>query len=88
MMLVLRGGCDEILLDGQQSMTINNVVLIPGNMVHGANIGDLGCDAIDIFAYKQVEERWCCQSKYSETSGSGQKDAAAGALSTGFECGG
>ncbi len=49
MMLVLRGGCDEILLDTEQAMKPNDVVLIPGNMVHGANIGDLGCDAIDIF---------------------------------------
>ena len=49
MMLVLRGGCDEILLDSEQAMKPNDVVLIPGNMVHGANIGDLGCDAIDIF---------------------------------------
>ena len=49
MMLVLRGGCDEILLDGEQAMKPNDVVLIPGNMVHGAYIGDLGCDAIDIF---------------------------------------
>ncbi|MGB8491685.1 MAG: SMP-30/gluconolactonase/LRE family protein [Bacteroidales bacterium] len=49
MMLVLRGGCDEILLDGEQSMSKNSVVLIPGNMVHGAKVGPLGCDAIDIF---------------------------------------
>ena len=48
-MLVLRGGCDEILLDGEQPMAKNSVVLIPGNMVHGAKVGDLGCDAIDIF---------------------------------------
>ena len=49
MMFVLRGGCDEILLDGQQAMTANDVVRIPANMVHGAKIGDLGCDALDIF---------------------------------------
>ena len=49
MMLVLRGGCNEILLDGEQAMGPNDVALIPGNMVHGANIGELGCDAIDIF---------------------------------------
>jgi len=48
-MLVLRGGCDEILLDSEQPMAKNDVVLIPGNMVHGAKVGDLGCDAIDIF---------------------------------------
>lgn len=49
MMFVLRGACDEILLDGKQAMKANDVVRIPGNMVHGAEIGDLGCDALDIF---------------------------------------
>lgn len=49
MMFVLRGGCDEILLDGKQAMKANDVVRIPGNMVHGAEIGALGCDALDIF---------------------------------------
>ena len=58
MMLVLRGGCNEILLDGEQSMAKNNVVLIPGNMVHGAKVGDLGCDAIDIF--------WPARADYAE----------------------
>jgi gluconolactonase len=57
-MLVLRGGCDEILLDGEQSMAKNDVVLIPGNMVHGAKVGELGCDAIDIF--------WPGRADYSE----------------------
>ena len=57
-MLVLRGGCDEILLDSEQSMKKDEVVLIPGNMVHGAKVGDLGCDAIDIF--------WPARSDYSE----------------------
>src|SRR5215203_423134 len=49
MMFALRGACDEILLDGEQSMKANDVVRIPSNMVHGAKIGDLGCDALDIF---------------------------------------
>ena len=49
MMFVLRGACDEILLDGKQSMKANDVVRITSNMVHGAEIGDLGCDALDIF---------------------------------------
>jgi gluconolactonase len=58
MMLVLRGGCDEILLDGEQSMSKGSVVLIPGNMVHGAKVGDLGCDVIDIF--------WPARADYTE----------------------
>ena len=57
-MLVLRGGCDEILLDSEQPMVKDDVVLIPGNMVHGAKVGDLGCDAIDIF--------WPARADYSE----------------------
>ena len=49
MMFVLRGECSEIILDGEQAMKANSVVRIPGNMVHGAKIGELGCDALDIF---------------------------------------
>ena len=49
MMFVLRGGCDKILLDEKQSMKPNDVVRIPANMVHAAEIGELGCDALDIF---------------------------------------
>jgi len=49
MMFALRGACDEILLDGQQAMKANDIVRIPSNMVHGAKIGELGCDALDIF---------------------------------------
>jgi gluconolactonase len=48
-MFALRGGCDEVLLDGKQAMKADDVVRIPGNMVHGAKISDLGCDALDIF---------------------------------------
>jgi len=48
-MFVLRGECDEIILDGEQAMKANSMVRIPSNMVHGAKIGDLGCDALDIF---------------------------------------
>ena len=48
-MLVFRGECDEILLDGEQKMIANSVVRIPGNMVHGANNSDLGADALDLF---------------------------------------
>jgi gluconolactonase len=57
-MFVLRGGCDEILPDGEQAMVKDDVVLIPGNMVHGAIVGELGCDAIDIF--------WPSRADYSE----------------------
>ena len=49
LMLVLRGGCNEILLDSDQAMAKDDVALIPGNMVHGATVGPLGCDVVDIF---------------------------------------
>ncbi len=48
-MFVLRGECSEIILDGEQAMKPNSVVRLSGNMVHGAKIGELGCDALDIF---------------------------------------
>jgi len=57
-MLVLRGGCNEILLDGEKPMAVDDVTLIPGNMVHGAFIGPLGCDAMDVF--------WPARDDYSE----------------------
>lgn len=57
-MLVLRGGCSEILLDGEQRMSKDDVTLISGNMVHGAFIDSTGCDALDIF--------WPARTDYSE----------------------
>lgn len=58
LMMVLRGGCSEIILDGEQNMAKNDVLLVPRDMVHGANIGPLGCDAIDIF--------WPARTDYNE----------------------
>ncbi|MBE7173004.1 MAG: SMP-30/gluconolactonase/LRE family protein [Williamsia sp.] len=58
MMFVLRGACDEILLNSEQGMKPNNVVRIPANLVHGARIGDLGCDALDVF--------WPAREDYAE----------------------
>jgi gluconolactonase len=57
-MFVLRGACDEILLDTEQAMKANSIVRIPGNLVHGAKIGELGCDALDLF--------WPVRPDYSE----------------------
>jgi gluconolactonase len=57
-MLVLRGACKELILDGEQEMAKNDVILIPGNMVHGSEIGPLGSDAIDIF--------WPARADYAE----------------------
>jgi gluconolactonase len=49
MMLVLRGRGEETLLDRKQSIKVNDVVRIPGNMVHIAEIAEQGCDVLDIF---------------------------------------
>lgn len=49
MMLVLRGGGREMILDGEESVQENDVVRLPSNMVHGARIGELGLDVLDIF---------------------------------------
>lgn len=58
MMFALRGNCNEILLDDEQSMKAGDVVRIPSNMVHGAKMSDVGCDALDIF--------WPARADYSE----------------------
>jgi gluconolactonase len=63
MMFVLRGGCDEILVDTKQAMKTNDVVRIPGNMIHAAEIGELGCDALDIF--------WPARADYLEKAAAG-----------------
>lgn len=49
MMLVLRGGGQGIILDVEESVQENEVVRLPSNMVHGARIGELGLDALDVF---------------------------------------
>jgi len=49
LMIVQRGAIDEIILDGTTRMEKDDLLLLPGDMVHGGQIGDLGCDVIDIF---------------------------------------
>jgi gluconolactonase len=58
LMLILRGGCNEMILDGEKEMSKNDIIFIPGNMVHGAEIGPSGMDAIDIF--------WPARADYAE----------------------
>jgi gluconolactonase len=62
-MLVLRGGGNQIALDSEQEISKDDVILIPGNMVHGAEIGPLGLDAIDIF--------WPARTDYAEKEKAG-----------------
>ena len=49
LMLVLRGQYDQIILDDEVVVQPNDIVRIPGNMVHGSQVGELGGDALDIF---------------------------------------
>ncbi|MEW5901352.1 MAG: SMP-30/gluconolactonase/LRE family protein [Acidobacteriota bacterium] len=49
LMIVLRGSIDEVILDEVTTMQTGDVLLLPGNMVHGGKVGDLGCDVLDVF---------------------------------------
>jgi len=49
LMLVFRGGINEIIMDGEYLMKKDDLLLLPGNMVHGGKISLLGCDVLDIF---------------------------------------
>ncbi len=49
LMLVFRGGIEEIILDGTTLMEKDDILLLPGQMVHGGTNSSLGCDALDIF---------------------------------------
>jgi len=49
MMTVLRGSIEEVILDGVAAMQKDDILLLPGDMVHGGKVGDLGCDVIDVF---------------------------------------
>ncbi len=48
-MLIMRGSCEETVLDKQKSMKKGDVVRLASNMVHAAKIGESGCDVLDIF---------------------------------------
>jgi len=48
-MIVLKGECDEIILDGKQMMHEGDIVYLPSNMIHGGMMGKQGADVIDVF---------------------------------------
>ena len=48
-MIVLRGGIDEIIIDRVHRMEEGDLLLLPANMVHGGEIGPFGCDVLDVF---------------------------------------
>lgn len=49
MTLIMRGALTQSILDEEINMEAEDIVRIPANMVHGAKIGELGTDALDIF---------------------------------------
>lgn len=49
LMLVFRGGIEEIIMDTTILMEKDDILLLPGNMVHGGTNSPLGCDVLDIF---------------------------------------
>ena len=49
LMIVLRGSIDEVILDAVTPMQKDDVLLLPGDMVHGGRVGELGCDVLDVF---------------------------------------
>ena len=48
-MSVFRGAIDERILDGSATMKKGDLLLLPGNMVHGGTNGPHGCDGLDVF---------------------------------------
>jgi len=55
LMLVFRGGIDEIIMDGEYPMKKDDILLLPGQMVHGGTNSPLGCDVLDIFWPSRVD---------------------------------
>ena len=49
LMTVLRGSIDEVILDGVAAMQKDDLLLLPGDMVHGGKVGEFGCDVLDVF---------------------------------------
>jgi len=49
LMCVLRGGTDELILDGSAAMAKGDLLYLPALMVHGGKVGDRGCDVLDVF---------------------------------------
>jgi gluconolactonase len=49
LMTVVRGSVDEIILDGTHLMEVDSILYLPAQMVHGGELPETGCDAIDVF---------------------------------------
>lgn len=49
LMCVLRGGINELVMDGSAAMAKGDLLYLPAPMVHGGKVGDRGCDVLDVF---------------------------------------
>jgi len=49
LMIVCRGAIDEVILDRVVRMEKGNILRLPGGMVHGGIVSELGCDVLDVF---------------------------------------
>lgn len=49
LMMVFRGAIDEAILDRVVRMEKGDVLLLPGDMIHGGIVSELGCDVLDVF---------------------------------------
>jgi len=49
LMIVLRGSIEEVILDAVVPMQKDDILLLPGDMVHGGKVGEFGCDVLDVF---------------------------------------
>ncbi|OGD21266.1 MAG: gluconolaconase [Candidatus Aminicenantes bacterium RBG_16_63_16] len=49
LMVVFRGSIDEVILDRVVRMEKGDVLRLPGDMVHGGIVSELGCDVLDVF---------------------------------------
>jgi gluconolactonase len=49
LMIATRGWIDQLIIDTTVRIEKNDVLLVPGNMVHGGKTGPFGCDVLDVF---------------------------------------
>lgn len=64
--LALRGESKSTILDEELTFKTGDIVRIPSNMVHGASVGELGSDVLDIF--------WPGRQDYLEKEKAGMAD--------------
>lgn len=49
LMVVVRGGLDEVIIGNAVRMEKGDLLLLPAPMVHGGKVGEFGCDVLDVF---------------------------------------